>query len=160
MKFADLDIARGTDPKLLSYIEKMNSKESALNRIENLEERKKAALKECGLQSISEDEAFKKLVVYYLSYFQHNNKYTLLRTREELLQEVMENMRESLEKTPDEDKKLKNVKLKGDLDQLAERLVEGCEKLYKEIYGELAETARDVIKVSISPEQRLKKKIV
>lgn len=158
MKFSETDITTGVDAKLIAYIEKMNAKDSSLNKIENLEERKKLAMKECSLQAIPETEEFKRLVVYYLSYFQHYNEYTLLRTREELLQEVMASMGESLVATKDEDKKLKNVKLKGDLDQLAERLVEGCEKLRKKIYGELEDVASEVIKVSISPEQRLKQK--
>lgn len=162
MKFASTEPAKlyshPEKDKVIRYIELMNSKSSELNKIENIEERKKTACEQAGLKMAPEDEGYKKLVVYYLNYFQHNNKYSLLRTREEMLIEALVSLSEPLLPSKDEDKRLKNVKLKGDLDLLCERLVNGIESLYKEIYAELSEVAKEEMRVSLSPEQRLKNK--
>lgn len=159
--FATTAIAKAyTHPdkeKVIGYIELMNAKDSMLNKIENLEERKKAAMTLAGLQTIPDSSEFKELVVYYLNYFQHHNKYSLLRTREEMLAEALADMSQTLD-SQDEDTRLKNWKLKGDLDVLCERLIVGIEQLYRDIYGELVDVAKEQMKMGLSPEQRLRAK--
>jgi len=162
MTFKDTDIFKKykhpNKEKVLKYVEFMNDKNSTYIRIENIEERKKACQHASGLDIVPEDKDYKDLVVYYLSYWQHHNKFSLLRTREDLLIETLKNMNEPIDEKSDEDQRLKNVKLKLDLDILANRLIEGIEELYNSIYGDFKKEGEEHIKQALSPEQRLKNK--
>lgn len=139
------------------YIELMYSKDSEYNKIENLEERKRQVMQVCNMDTEPNSKEYRMKVVEFLSR-QHHNKFSLLRTREDMLQEALASMREPLVNTTDEDKKLKNVKLKLDLDVLAERLLTGIDSLRKEIYKpEVMAEAEEMIVSVVTPEMRLKK---
>lgn len=143
------------------YISLLNDPKGLFQQIENVVDRRKAVCTKLGidydqLQTRFATKDFQVKVFRHLSFKVANNKYTLLVSREELLLETLQELREKLVTTTDEDKRLKAIKLKGELDVLCERLVDGIEKLYKEIYGDVAQVAKEEVRKSLSPEQRIK----
>lgn len=165
MKFSDTEAAltyfHKDREKHLLFIEKMNSKDSEFIKIEDVDLRQDAIMEEIGLKKLpqgEEEEAFNELTIAFLN-FNHHNRYTLLRTREQVYLETIRNLMQPLDlggTIPAEDR-LKNVKLKGDLNDLAGRLVSEIESLYKEIYGNNEEMGKDVMKKNMTLEKRLKK---
>ena len=165
MKFAQTEAAltyfHQDREKHLEFVEKMNSKDSEFNKIESVEDRIQAVMDKVGLKKLPIDglelDNFNALTIAFLN-FQHHNKYTLLRTRECVYLETIKNLMVPLELVGvDAEDRLKNVKLKGDLNDLAGRLVVEIDTLYKEIYSQSEELGKEAMKNAMSPEKRLKK---
>lgn len=142
---------------VLKYIPLIYSKDSKLQKIENLEERKKQAAKQAGLEDLTilelKNKEVNKLIIDYLSE-EFNLKFTLLITKLELLWTLIKKLREPMEDGEIADQ----VKLKGVLDEMCDRLEASCTKLIAEIYtSEMKDTAMEVVKMSLRPEERLVK---
>jgi len=142
-----------------NYLELVYGWKSEYQKIQDVEERKKVV---CDKLRISfehqkEQEKSKLFREDVLRFMETQNplKSTLLITKQELLHEMFEKVREPLLQTKDEDKLLKNVKLKGDIDELCGRLVDDVERLFKEIYQDKTDEAKSESRKSL--EQRLKK---
>lgn len=140
--------------QILKYIPLIYGVDSNLNKIENLVERKNIAAEQCGIEVPENTEELRKVIIEFLR-LQHHNKFALLISKDELLIECLDVLREPLVNSKDDDKRLKNVKLKGDVNELCDKLVIETERLRIDIFTE--EHAEESKKV-ISIEERLKRK--
>jgi hypothetical protein len=132
------------------YIDLVYNWKSKLANIP-LMDRKVAAAKELGI----EVPDCQVPIINYLAK-QNHYRFTLLVSREELLQEMIESL-QTQKINKGEDKELKTIKLKGEIDMLCGRLVEQIEEAYKTIWGEMSEAAKvEVKKKIVSPEERLR----
>lgn len=148
--------------KILLYIELMYAVGSDLNKIDNLEERKRTAASRSGLvvaisgdalQTIfaEEDDSFNALRHAFLSSYQFHNKYQNLIT----YQQMLWNVQHAALNEADEDKKFQVMDKQIDLLEKLEGLVA---RLFSEIYGDgkTIEIAKDNIRQAMAPEERLK----
>jgi|JI10StandDraft_1071094.scaffolds.fasta_scaffold103704_3 hypothetical protein len=140
--------------QILKYIPLIYGVGSTLNKIEDLTERKKIAAEQCEIEVPENTEDLRKVIIEFLR-LQHHNKFALLISKEELLIECLDVLREPLVNSKDDDKRLKNVKLKGDVNALCDKLVVETDLLRIDIFTE--EHAEESKKV-ISIEERLKAK--
>lgn len=160
MTFSDTKYAKSFShpekAKIIRFIELMYGKESILHKITNLEDRQAEALKRSALSEAPSSDEFKKLWFDYLSFFEHNNRYTWLIIREELLYNSLNKLRGTFEDSKEE------IAVKDSLDKLCERLIDGIEKGYRDVYGEMADYAEGKIKAKVakSVEERLKEQNV
>ena len=134
------------------YIELVYGKNSELRVIENMSERKAIASDRAGLDAVPDSKSISKLITEFLQK-QNHYKQSLLVSRQELYWEALETLREPLKSSTDDDKRLKNVKLKGDLNDLCGKLVLEIETLIIDVYTE--EFKEEGAKVVASFEQRL-----
>jgi len=142
------------DKPLVAYIKLVYGKDSPLATIADITERKQVAADKLSVTVDQEDEKTRKLILEFLRE-QNHYKHALLSSRQELYWEFLEVMREPLKKG-DDDKRLKNVKLKGDVNDLCGKLVLEIDTLLESIYGE--EFKEDASpKTVVSFEQRLSK---
>ena len=142
------------DKQLIEYIKLVYGKDSPLSAVTDINERKQIASDKMVITVDAEDEKTRKLILEFMRE-QNHYKHSFLMTKLELLWESLEVLREPLKKG-DDDKRLKNIKLKGDLNDLCSKLIPEVESLYDGIYGE--EFKEDAKKVVVSFEQRLQKK--
>lgn len=139
---------------ILRYIPLIYSVDSPFNKIEDLAERKKVAASKCEIEVPNNaDESFRKVAIEYLRQ-QNHNKFSLLITKQQVYEETLEVLGEPLTHTKDDDKRLKNIKLKGDVNDLCEKLVVEIARLQQDIFTK--EYQEEAMKV-ISPEERLRK---
>ncbi len=146
---------------IIKYVDLMCNKNSDMNSIVNLEERKKVAMAKAKWAGTTEkelQEMVEELIFHYLSYYQADNDFSLLLSREELYAQMLKAIREPVVNITDEDKYMKTIKLKGDIDSLLEKLNNGIQELRIKIYGGHKETAQEKIKKILTPEMRLEKK--
>jgi len=140
--------------ELVDYIKMVYGINSPLSSITDINERKQVVADKLNITVDHEDETTRKLILEFLRE-QNHYKHALLSSRQELYWESLEVMREPLKKG-DDDKRLKNVKLKGDLNDLCGKLVLEIENLYEGIYGD---EFKDEAKKTVSSfEQRLLEK--
>lgn len=140
--------------ELVEYIKMVYGINSPLSSISDINERKQVVADKLSITVDHEDENVRKLILEFLRE-QNHYKHALLSSRQELYWESLEVMREPLKKG-DDDKRLKNVKLKGDLNDLCGKLVLEIENLYDGIYGD---EFKDEAKKTVSSfEQRLLEK--
>lgn len=133
--------------QILKYIPLIYGADSNLNKIEDLIERKKIAAEQCGIDVPENTEELRKVIIEFLR-MQHHNKFSLLISKEELLIECLDVMREPLLSSKDDDKRLKNVKLKGDVNELCGKLVTETERLRVDVFTEEhAEESKKVISI-------------
>lgn len=135
------------------YIQLVYGKDSNLNKIENIDDRKKIAAEQCEIDVPDRDKIGKQVIAFMRK--QNHNRHSLLVTKEELYMESLEVLREPLMESKDDDKRLKNIKLKGDLNDLCNRLEEEIEKLRLSLY---TEEYKEEAKKVVSIEERLKNK--
>lgn len=129
------------------YIQEVYSKDSKLNKIEDIQERKKIAAEKCEIEIPENTPELRKQIIEFLR-SQAHNKFSLLITKEELLFESLEIMREPLIQSKDDDKRLKNLKLKGDANSLCDQLAVQIEALRIEIFtDEFHVEAKKVISI-------------
>tara|TARA_R110000868_G_scaffold84074_1_gene237203 strand:+ start:193 stop:633 length:441 start_codon:yes stop_codon:yes gene_type:complete len=136
------------------YIKLVYGKDSSLAKIADINEKKQIAIEKTGAIVDYEDESLRKLILEFLRE-QNHYKHSLLMTKQEVYWEFLEVLREPL-KHGDDDKRLKNVKLKGDINDLCSKLIPEIEALLDSIYG--AEFKEMAQKTVVSFEQRLKAK--
>ena len=143
-----------TNFEMKQYISLVYSRTSDLNKIEDLAERKKIAAEKCGIEVPENTPEMRREVIAYLRN-QYHYKFSLLISKEELLTESFDVMLEPLIVSKDDDKRLKNIKLKGDVNDLCSKLVSEIDTLRLTIFTEeYAEESKKVISV----EERLKAK--
>lgn len=165
-KFSDLPVVQEYKSKdkaaLLKFIVAMYSKESDLNKIDDLTDRKKEACRRSGLTyfpeadyiTLKKDSDVSHLIYCYLSYFIHNNKHHNLMANQQLFWRMQRSMMEHTEE--------------GDLDEAikmsekSEQLLSRIQRQLSEIYGSI--DAIDMAEMEIrrefsikSPEERVKK---
>lgn len=146
---------------ILKYVDLVCAKTSDLNTIENWEERHKAALaksKWSGTEDKKLLEQVDELIFYYLSYYQGNNEFALLLSREQLFSQMLEAMRDPLAQTTDEGKYLKNIEIKGKIDDLLDSLLVRIKAQRSAIYGVHEEKMVSRVKKVMTPESRLRGK--
>lgn len=140
------------------YIELMYSQKSALNKIEDLNERKMQAVTKAKLNP--EDPEIKNIMelknekvrVKIINYLNKNNSNLFVKLISD--QQLFWNMQQRLMKPLEDDDDTSKLMA---ISEKSEELVERIEKNYQKLYGqsELVEEAKNVIRM-ISPEQRLK----
>jgi hypothetical protein len=162
------------EAQLKKYISLVYSQDSELRKIENLMDRKKAALDKIGIPDSHEIQDIIRLKdnntrQTILTFIRENNsnKCALLDSREQLFWELQDRLMKPLTSSYkngdnnidiDDESMLKAVNLKTTISDKAEALLEGIDRLKRQIYlGEDEIEASDVIKFT-SPEQRLKTK--
>lgn len=159
-----------TDRKTLKYIQDLYSKDSDLNKIASLDERKKEACKRAGLdweksQDIVnlKDKKINREIFDFLS-SENPNEYVMLVSDQQLFWEMQHIKMEPLdrgagEKMLDDDQILKNMNLKNTLAVNDEKLLEKIMRTYEKIYKTPAEIemAQEQIRM-MRPEERIKKK--
>jgi hypothetical protein len=158
-----------TDKKTLKYISLLYSKDSELNKISSLDERKKEACKKAGLdweksQDIVnlKDKKIQAEVFDFLS-MENPNEYVMLISDQHLFLEMqrikMRPLGETLgTESLDDDQILKNLNLKNTLSINDEKLLEKINRTYEKIYKtpQEIEMAQEKIRM-MRPEERLKK---
>lgn len=159
-----------TDRKTLKYIQHLYSKDSDLNKIAGLDERKKEACKRAGLdweksQDIInlKDKNINREIFDFLS-SENPNEYVMLVSDQQLFWEMQHIKMEPLdrgagEKMLDDDQILKNMNLKNTLAVNDEKLLEKIMRTYEKIYKTPAEIemAQEQLRM-MRPEERIKKK--
>jgi hypothetical protein len=138
--------------KTEEYIRLVYSKDSSFKSIADINERKKVVAAKLEIP-IPEDIA--KQVIKFLREENHFDN-SLLLSKQELYWETLEVMREPLAETKDDDKRLKNIKLKGDVNDLCSKLVSEINALASAVYGE--EFKEQAMRAVVSPEERLLKR--
>jgi len=144
MTFASHPRCKAVDTSVIRYIEEVYSRDGK----GTLDERKKR-------HAVEETPEIRELIAYYMSYFVYDNEFSLLISKEELLRESIEIIREPVT-TTDEDKRLKMIDLKSKADATCDKLVQDIKRLRSEIYGDKEKEGTKVIQGAISPEERLK----
>ena len=160
-----------TDRKTLKYIMLLYSKDSELNKISGLDERKKTACKQAGLdwnksQDIVnlKDKKINREIFDFLS-SENPNEYVMLVSDQQLFWEMQHIKMEPLdrgtgEKVLDDDQILKNMNLKNSLAVNDEKLLEKIKRTYDSIYKTPAEVAMAQEQIRMMrPEERLKKNV-
>jgi hypothetical protein len=141
------------------YLNLVYGGKSSFQKMQDIEERKKAVCEKLGLKfeqikAMELDKDFRQTILKFMR-DQVPLKVSLLNTRQELFQEMMEKVREPLLQTKDEERMLKSIKLKADIDSLLGRLADNIDQMYKEIYQDKVEEAKFEVRRSV--EERLKK---
>jgi hypothetical protein len=134
------------------YIELVYGKNSELRVIDNMIERKAIAAERAGLPDVPDSKSISKLITEF-QVKQNHYKQALLVSKMEVYWEVLESLREPLKSSPDDDKRLKNLKLKEDMSDFCSKLVPEIEALVIDVYTE--EFKEEGTKVVASFEQRL-----
>lgn len=150
------------------YIELMYSEESPLNKIENLENRKKSAAEQSGLDHdndshikiMSLKDEIVNIKIFDFINKNNSNRYIQLISDQQLFWDIQIRKMQPLAegKDIDEDMILKNINLKTTISRTADELRERIEKMYTLIYKN--EETKDMAEKQVrlmSPEQRLKK---
>lgn len=144
-KFSELPFVNEFQSKdkknILKYVEAMYDKDSKLNHIENLDERKQEACRVSGLNfedhpdliNLTKDSPEATLVFMFLSYFQNNNKYHNLQANIQLFWRMQKEMMEA------GDDMEKAVKWSKETEQLLNRI----DRQMSEIYG-----SNDVVNIA------------
>ena len=138
------------------YIKLVYSKDSAFRKIADVAERKKIVCQKLQMTEPDMKEIGKEVIKFLRG--ENHFAQSLLDSKQELYWETLEVMREPLASTKDDDKRLKNIKLKGDVNDLCSKLVSEIDKLATMIYGE--EFKEEAMVKVITPEERLKNKKV
>lgn len=171
-KFSDLDICQRfvnkDKAKIISYIELLYSKESTINSIQNLSERKREACKLSKLNPVDQEvisimdlkhEEVNKLIFAYLSVYQSSNSYHKLCSDQQLFWDIQRILM-SPAGTEDEDTLMAKYKKRGELSSTSDELLKRINRLYSEIYTQ--EDAIDLavtnIRQMLRPEDRIKQK--
>lgn len=164
------------ETQIKKYIELVYSQDSELSKIEDLNQRKKTAIEKVNANITTPDVQDvihlrnKNINEMIFSFMKENNsnKYALLNSRRQLFWELQERLMKPLTSSYkandkdvdiDDEALLKSVNLKTTISDKAEVLLEGIDRLYKQIFigEEEIEMATTMMKI-ITPEQRLKKK--
>jgi len=154
-----------TDRKTLKYIQHLYSKDSDLNKIASLDERKKEACKRAGLdweksQDIVnlKDKKINKEIFDFLS-AENPNEYVMLVSDQQLFWEMQHIKMESLDtEKADEESILKAINLKNTISAKSEELLDRINRTFEKIYNykDEIEMAKQQLRI-MRPEERVKK---
>lgn len=149
----------------MKYIALMYDQKSDLNKIEDLEERKRAACKKAGLEynekTVQEivhlkNEEVNELIDYY--HIQNNsNKYRFLCSQQQLFNYAQRIISDPIN-TTDQEEIQKEMKMRTSLSNECDAILDRIDKLYPEIYvtTDVIEMAENNLKKILTAEQRLK----
>lgn len=173
LRFSELEVCkqfRHKDKvKILVYIEKMFSKDSPLNSMQNLSDRKREACKLAKLNDRDpevleimdlQNKEVNELIFIYLAEFQHSNKYLKLCSDQHLFWSIQKIIMSPIG-TDDEDKIMSKYKSRGDLSKTSDDLLIRINRYFAEIFSneetqEMAETI--IVGQMLRPEQRVRLK--
>jgi len=172
VKFSDFDVCQSfvhkDKAKILSYISLLYDRESSLNGIQNLSDRKREACSRAKLDARDPEiisimdmqhEQVNKLIFAYLSQFQNSNAYHKLCSDQQLFWDIQKILM-SPGGTDDEDKLMEKYKKRGDLSKTADQLLTTINKLFSEIYkdDDVQEVAATMMRQMLRPEDRVRQK--
>lgn len=157
------------DKNVKKYIELMYTKDSELNKIQNLDERKKVACEKAGLDFeksqhivLLTDKDVREQIFKFLE-ANSPNEYMMLVSDEQLFVDMQHMKMEPLqlkdgENTVDDDRRLKNMNLKNTLSENSEKILDRINRTREKVYKdpEIIEASKDKIRM-LKPEERLKK---
>jgi hypothetical protein len=171
-EFKDMEVClsyKGKDKlKVIKYIELLYSKESPLNNIQNLGDRKVEACKQAKLNphdtyvkeimDLKNKDVF-GLIFCYLSTFNNDNEFHLLMTDQQLLWSIQKILMTPVE-TEDEDELMDKYKKRAELSKTSDELSKRITRRLSEIYTQedVREEATNFIRQMKTPEQRIKEK--
>src|ERR1700748_3361192 len=134
-KFSDLDVCQRFNHKdknkLLFYIDLLYSKESTLNSIQNLSERKREACKQAKINPLDQEvisimdlkhDEVNKLIFAYLSVYQSSNSYHKLCSDQQLFWDIQRVLMSPVG-TEDEDTLMAKYKKRGELSSTSDELL-------------------------------------
>jgi hypothetical protein len=171
-KFSDFDICKEfkhkDKNKIIKYIEVMYSKDSQLNEIQNLQDRK---IKACKLAKLDpdtkyvkeimrlENEEVRNIIVSYLSFYQNNNEFVQLIVDQQLLWGI----HEALLSPPSIDANTdfsEIYKKRGAMSTLSDEITRRVNRAYTSLYAteEIKEAAHQMVSQMKRPEQRVKER--
>lgn len=169
-KFSDFDVCNKfvhkDKAKIIFFISVLYSKDSALNNIQNISERKREACKQAKLNELDPEviqimdlqhTEVNKLIFEYLSIYQNSNKYHKLCADQQLFWDIQKILMSS-GGTADEDELMDKYKKRGDLSKTSDELLSRINKYYSEIYAseEVQEMAVTHVRQMMRPEERIK----
>lgn len=172
IKFSDMDVCQRfvskDKNKILSYIERLYAKESPLNNIQNLSERKREAAQQAKLNLKDpevieimdlQNDAVNKLIFAYLSSYQNSNSFHKLCSDQQLFWDIQSILMSPIS-TDDEDQLMEKYKKRGALSETSDDLLRRINRLYSEIYAteDVQEMAFTSIRQMLRPEERIKMK--
>jgi hypothetical protein len=147
------------------YIHLVYSDKSELNRIQDLEERKKVACEKAKLKYDDnldmihmKDDKVNEAIFDFLRK-QTPNKFILLISNQHLFWEMQQKLMKPLKADDDDEEScLKEVNLKNTISEKSDSLLERIEKLYKDVFRDTESVSMAVTKVrALTPEAVLKK---
>jgi hypothetical protein len=158
-----------TDRKTLKYISLLYSKDSELNKISSLDERKKEACKKAGLDYAKsqdiinlKDKKINREIFDFLS-SENPNEYVMLISDQQLFWEMQHIKMEPLDRGTgsnllDDESILKSINLKNTVSAKSEELLERINRTYEKIYNhkDEIEMAKQHLRL-MRPEERVKK---
>jgi hypothetical protein len=170
VKFSDFDVCKKfthkDKAKILKYVELMYSKDSALNNIQNLKDRKTEACTQAKLnpkeKEMVEIMGMQNLIVndlifVYLSQFQSSNSYHQLCTDQQLYWSIQQLLMKPLE-VDDEEELTARYEKRAKLSETSDSLIKRINRLYSEIYAieEVREMAVSHVRQMLRPEERIR----
>ncbi len=171
MKFSDFEACKNfvnkDKNKIIRYIEILYSKDSPLNSIQNLLERKREACKQAKLNPVDQESInimdmknkdVNNLVFTYLSLYQNNNLFTQLCQDQQLVWNIQQLLL-SVPDISDEDKLGDIYKKRSALSDTSDGIIKRINRLYGEIYSsdeETTEMAVAHVTQMLRPEARIK----
>lgn len=172
MKFIDFDVCKDfinkDKTKIIRYIELVYNKESILNGIQNLKERKNEACRQAKLDLGDSstkkimnlrNEEVNTLIFHYLSIFQNSNSFHQLCTDQQLFWSIQQILMKPIQ-TDDEDEIIEKYKKRGALSESADQIKMRINRLYSEIFfsEDFKEIALTQVRQMNRPEQIVKQK--
>jgi len=172
VKFSELDVCKRfvnkDKNKIIVYIENLYRKDSELNNIQNLSERKRAACEKAKLNPKDTEvlsimdlqhEEVNKLIFAFLSTFQNSNSYHKLMSDQQLFWDIQKILM-SPAGVDDEDELMSKYKKRGELSKTSDELLIRINRLYSEIFTEeeTQDMAHTIVRQMMRPEERVRNK--
>ena len=172
LKFSEFDVCKNfvhkDKHKIITYIQLLYAKDSDLNNIQNLSERKREACRRAKLDEFSLDiveimdlqnKEINELIFTYLAEFQHHNKYIKLCSDQQLFWDIQKILLSPIG-VEDEDTIMEKYQKRGVLSKTSDDVLTRINRLYAEIFHneetqEMGETI--IVGQMLRPEQRIKK---
>lgn len=148
-------------------MELVYGQKSPLNAIQDIGEKKLEAAAKAKL-NIKEDfvieimnlkhKGFEELMFHYLSYYQFNNKFQLLLSKQQLFWSIQKVLNKPVDEVEDETQMEKKLDSRHKITNTAQELINEIEYLKSEIYGtdDVKKVVEMHLRKVITPEMRLK----
>jgi hypothetical protein len=165
LKFKDLEICKNYQSKdkakILTCLDLLLNKQSELNKIQNIDERRAEACRQSGVKSaaIFNDLQVQDLIFHYLSYFQHSNEFHLLYNDQVLYWDLMKQMMKPVESGSEDDGYDQKLKISEKAGALLQRIELRFARLFNadEIGSDIVDMVETKIRM-LRPEERVTKK--
>lgn len=172
LKFSEFDVCRNyvhkDKAKIIAYIEALYNKESALNNIQNLQDRKIAACQQVKLNPKDEyvismmamkEPVVNDLIFVYLSQFQNSNAFHQLCSDQQLFWSIQQVINKPMD-TQDEDEVIEKYAKRAKLSETADEISKRINRLYSEIYSQEDSREKAVAHITqmLRPEERIRQR--